>query len=228
MKGTLKLLPIDKPVEGMQVVWQSTVLKITSISPLGGYVSFEPILNMACRTSEIKQIVIEYNRYEGADNVIELVGTGTLCLHPGYWEKALPLIGKECNFDIEDTKEVEKYEDDGSVHGEVTWKKVAKLILPKQEEELVDCHVCTDGNIKAYPSVVCSKCKNEGMNFKAGAIELINIRKRFNPKQEESWDDVWTNWQRSSYTFMGGNQRTDDSDFYEWLKQTYPAPKRLK
>lgn len=181
MKGKIILKPIEKPVEGMQVVWTKdnsiVVLKCPGSqndNPFGNKVhswfitdncgqAWE-IFNSAGNIKiipELKQIVIEYQQLSGNFNSV-----GQLPLHPEDWDAALPLIGKEVEFET-----FEFYPRHKTLKG-------AKLILPKQEEN--------------------------------------------------SWEEIWLNWQRESYTFMGGNQRTDDSDFYDWLKQTYPAPKRLK
>lgn len=131
MKDIIKLIPIDKPVEGMQVVAYGSIFKCTEtervIQP--GYIWLngngkEDWVNV----KDCYQIVIEYQTGFGKDSKEYYVHAETLPLHPEDWDKALPLIGKEVDWVHDGWDEPYKF------------VEVAKLILPKQEESWDDIH----------------------------------------------------------------------------------------
>lgn len=103
MKGTLKLTPIGRIIEGMQVVYEGKIVIVKEVSKNQPFFwgLYPP------NSDRVSQIVIEYETYDFLEK-----GTGraiihSLPLHPDDWTEALKNIGKEMEFEEDlQTKEV--------------------------------------------------------------------------------------------------------------------------
>lgn len=93
MKGKLILTDIQSPVEGMQVVWQGQIHIISGFSDSKRWVDFKDLGELACRTSELKQI--EVGIFHPSHHL-----NPTLPLHPDDWKWAIEHMGEEVEFEI--------------------------------------------------------------------------------------------------------------------------------
>lgn len=135
MKGIPRLVPIEKPVEGMQVVAFDNKIAIVDSILDKHYCTLKPdnICSLAY-LSELQQIVIQYQQLSGNFN-----SAGQLLLHSEDWEKALPLIGKEVEFNIQRKGDISEW---------------AELILPKQEESWQDVFASVEKYNKAWHKAI--------------------------------------------------------------------------
>jgi hypothetical protein len=110
MKGTLKLIPIDNPVEGMQAVMDYkniyvhpevyVIGKINRLKRKTAFLTGVDFTNLERDLSELKQIVVEYRQWgidERWDNEA-CMKHKTLPLHPSDWEWAIKHIEEEVEF----------------------------------------------------------------------------------------------------------------------------------
>jgi hypothetical protein len=135
MTGKLILTSISTPIEGMKVVYETrngwtvidTIKKIDkSETWLSGGNEW---VDLVFDVSELRQIAVEYdNMYVPSTNIKDRLQI--LPLHPDDYERAVGLIGQECNFDV--------FEITICRHGDgfhrVGLQTFAKLSLPTQEE----------------------------------------------------------------------------------------------
>jgi len=114
MKGTIKLVPIENPKEGMKVIWgdgQLNHLTIDEILKIGvehngfkNLVSLKRMFLLPFSISELQQLVVEYDNSPPpaqfyASGIKPSKGVSILPLHPNDWEKGITLIGKEIEFE---------------------------------------------------------------------------------------------------------------------------------
>lgn len=104
MKGRLILVDVKEPKEGLRVLYNKkvySILRMPELWRIAGFCDLKregaSIYSNMTPLSQLRQIAVEYyfslEPYSGF--------TKTLPLHSDYYEKALPLIGQEVQFEID-------------------------------------------------------------------------------------------------------------------------------
>jgi hypothetical protein len=160
MKGKLVLSPIDKPVEGMQVLWNNEQCSVVTTGHKDiVLIDSDEEGRISVGLDELKQIMVEYEIAHERIATKSQKQAFYYPLHPSDWQWAISHIGEEVEFD---KQEIYIGKPGNGFHFAGFWKG-AKLIIPSPvvytEKEVYD--FCLGA--AAVSKMMCAK--NEMWSF---------------------------------------------------------------